>query len=296
MEGQGTFVNSGNDSEFVVTVRGRHYRWLWLLLLLLLPLLLLLRFDKDVAFETLDSKDNKAVGNVNLDFYYVDYALIKTNPFRFFATDTIKLNGQTTQDGKLTFTNVTYTLFSVIFHSGAPTTVKASANCAASDTLHPKFAILQDALPYHVGIGFDRADLIFKVIDKDDNQPLAGADVEVIVEGDTKHLTTDPAGYVAIDGVIRCGDVAVNAQKEGYIGDTIKADVATILQGEHNSTLLLKPGKGIVSFTVVDLENEQPIAAEAPEPPEPSDIPEASRPQEDAPGKFRLPPNPRIRC
>jgi hypothetical protein len=259
MEGQGTFVNSGNDSEFVVTVRGRHYRWLWLLLLLLLPLLLLLRFDKDVAFETLDSKDNKAVGNVNLDFYYVDYALIKTNPFRFFATDTIKLNGQTTQDGKLTFTNVTYTLFSVIFHSGAETTVKASAHCAASDTLHPKFAILQDALPYHVGIGFDRADLIFKVIDKDDNQPLAGADVEVTVEGDAKRLTTDPAGYVTIDGVIRCSDVAVNAQKEGYIGDTIKADVATILQGEHNATLLLKPGKGIVSFTVIDLESEQPI-------------------------------------
>ena len=102
--------------------------------------------------------------------------------------------------------------------------------------------------------------MIFKVIDKDDNQPLAGADVEVIVEGDTKHLTTDPAGYVTIDGVGKCGDVAVNAQKEGYLGDTIKADVATILQGEHNSTLLLKPGKGIVSFTVLDLENEQPIA------------------------------------
>ena len=260
MEGQGTFVNRGNDSEFVVTVRGRHYRWLWLLLLLLLPLLLLLRFDKDVAFVTNDNKNEKPVGNVNLDFYYVDYSFIKTNPFRFFATDTIKLNGQTAQDGKLTFTNVTYTLFSVIFHSGAPTTVKASANCAASDTLHPLFSILQDALPYHVGIDFDRADLIFKVIDKDDNQPLAGADVEVIVEGDTKHLTTDPAGYVTIDGVGKCGDVAVNAQKEGYLGDTIKADVATILQGEHNSTLLLKPGKGIVSFTVVDLESEQPIA------------------------------------
>ena len=41
---------------------------------------------------------------------------------------------------------------------------------------------------------------------------------------------------------------------------------------------------------------ETPDAAEAPEPPEPSDIPEASGPQEDAPGKFRLPPNPRIRC
>ena len=259
MEGQGTFVNTGNESEFVVTVRGRHYRWLWLLLLLLLPLLLLLRFDKDVAFETVDSKDNKAVGNVNLDFYYVDYAFIKTNPIRFFATDTIKLNGQTSQDGKLTFTNVTYTLFSVIFHSGAETTVKASAHCAASDTLHPKFSVLQDALPYPVGIGFDRADLIFKVIDKDDNQPLAGADVEVTIEGDTKHLVADPNGYVTIDGVIRCGDVAVNAQKEGYIGDTIKADVATILQGEHNSTLLLKPGKGIVSFTVVDLESDQPI-------------------------------------
>nr|MCR5455916.1 hypothetical protein [Bacteroidales bacterium] len=260
MEGQGTFVNSGSESEFVVTVRGRHYRWLWLLLLLLLPLLLLLRFDKDITFQTDDNKDGKAIGNVNLDFCYVDYSFIKTNPFRFFATDTINLNGQTQQDGKLTFTNVTYTLFSVIFHSGAPTTVKASAHCAASDTLHPLFSILQDALPYHIGINKDRADLIFKVIDKDDNQPLAGADVEVIVEGETKNLTTDPAGYVTIEGVGKCGDVAVNAQKEGYLGDTIKADVATILQGEHNSTLLLKPGKGIISFTVHDLESEQPIA------------------------------------
>ncbi|MBO7462410.1 MAG: hypothetical protein J6T96_07420 [Bacteroidales bacterium] len=259
MEGQGTFVNSGNDSEFVVTVRGRHYRWLWLLLLLLLPLLLLLRFEKDVAFETLDSQTEKAVGNVNLDFYYVDYALIKTNPFRFFSKDTIKLNGTSEQNGKLKFTNVSYTLFSVVFHSGALATVKASANCAASDTLHPKFAHLQDMLPFHVGIGFDRADLVFKVLDKEDKQPLVDADVEVIVDGETKHLTTDPSGFVSLDGVIRCGDVAVNAQKEGYLGDTIKADVATILQGEHNSTLLLKPGKGIVSFTVLDLENDQPI-------------------------------------
>lgn len=260
MEGQGTFVNSGNDSEFVVKVKGRHYRWLWLFLLLLLPLLLLLRFDKDVAFGTFDSKNGKAIGNVNLNFNYVDYSLIKTNPFRFFVADTIKLNGQTEQNGSLTFKNVSYTLFSVIFHPGARTTVKASANCAASDTLAPFFSELQDALPYRINIQKDRTDLIFKVIDKEDNQPLTEADVEIIAEGETQHLTSDPAGYVTIEGASKCGDIIAIGQKEGYIGDTIKADVATIIQGEHNSTLLLKPGKGIVSFTVHDLENDQPIA------------------------------------
>ena len=208
---------------------------------------------------TQDAKDGAALSDVNLDFYYVDYSLLKTNPTSFFVADTVKLNGKTLQDGKLTFTNVKYSLYSVIFHSGAQTEVKACAMCAASDTLHPLFSVLQDALPYRVNVAVDRTDLIFKVLDKDDNQPLVGADVEVIVEGNSTHLETDASGYVTVEGVGRCVDVAVNAQKEGYKGDTIVADVATILQGEHNSTLLLKPGKGVISFTVEDLESGQPV-------------------------------------
>ena len=46
-----------------------------MLLLLLLPLLLLLRFDKDVAFETIDSKDNKA-----------DYARYFKYAYNYMAT------------------------------------------------------------------------------------------------------------------------------------------------------------------------------------------------------------------
>jgi len=258
MEGQGTFVNNGDNMEFVVRVKGHNYRWLWLLLLLL-PLLLLLSFSKDVTFEASDNKSNEKLKDVNIGFDYVDYALIKTNPLRFFVADTVKLTGKTDTDGKLTFTNVKYTLYSVVFHSGKESEVRASAGCLVSDTLHPFFSQLQDVIPYRISLGKTLLDIVFKVLDENDNQPVAGAEVEAEVEGNVIKLLTDPAGYVTIPGIPYCGNVDVNAQMDGYSGDTIKCDVATALQGEHNRTLLIKPGIGVVSFVVQDLENQLPI-------------------------------------
>ncbi|MCQ2251999.1 MAG: hypothetical protein MJZ61_00970 [Bacteroidales bacterium] len=259
MQGENVFINRENDVEYVVKVKGRKYRWLWLLLLLLLPLLLLLRFHKNVLVSTCDSDKNQSVANVNVDFSYVDYALIKTNPFRLFATDTIKTSGVTGQDGKYTFTDVTYTLYAAIFHGAGCVDLSARQGCFASDTLHPSMSILQDIVPYVIGMKQGSVDVVFRVVDSDDNQPLASAEVEVLVKGNVKKLLTDVAGLVTVEGMELCGDVDINAQMDGYAGDTIRCDMATALRSDSSRVLRLKPGKGIVSFVVKDLESLQPI-------------------------------------
>ncbi len=258
MEGQNTFVNDEQD-EYIVRVSRPKYRWLWLLLLLLLPLLLLLRFNKDIHIVAYDNFSNKTLPNVNIGLKFVDYSFVKTNPLRFFVADSVNLSGVTLQDGGITFTNVNYSLYQVIFHSGHEAEITAEGGCLASDTARPLFSTLGTALAYQMGLDQGREDMVFLVLDRDDRQPLAGAEVEALVDGNVKKLLTAPSGYVTVPGMELCGNVNVNAQMDGYIGDTIVSDMETALQGEHNRTLLLKPGRGVISFTVQDLDNQLPI-------------------------------------
>jgi len=251
-------VNDEQD-EYVVRMVRPKYRWLWLLLLLLLPLLLLLRFDKDIKIEAYDNYSNNNLPNVNIGLKFVDYSLVKTNPLRFFVADSVKLSGVTSQDGEVAFTSVNYSLYQVIFHPGHEAEITADGGCLASDTVRPLFSTLGTALTYRLGLDKAREDVVFLVLDKDDRQPLAGAEVEALVDGDVKKLLTDPSGYATVPKMELCGNVNINAQMDGYIGDTIISDMETALQGEHNRTLLLKPGKGVISFTVQDLENQLPI-------------------------------------
>lgn len=255
-----TFVTGDSDPEYVVRVRKPSYRWLWISLILLLPLLLLLRFGKDVAIIAYDNQSENNLPGVEVKFTYVDYALIKTNPVRFFASDTINLATETNGEGEATFTNVTYTLFSILFHRGAETEITAAKGCLFSDTLAPLFRHLRAPLPYRIPLGKGRLDVVFKVLDSDDNQPLSNARVEVDVDGSIKELLTDSDGYVNVAGLDVCGNINLNAQMEGYAGDTIISDMETVLRNENNRTLHLVPGRGVVSFTVKDIDNQQPIA------------------------------------
>lgn len=248
-----------DQEEYVVRVAGPKYRWMWFLLLLLLPLLLLLRFSKDITVVAYDNFSNNNLSNVKVGLKFVDYSIVKTNPLRFFVADSVNLSGVTSQDGEVAFTDVNYSLYQVIFHSGHEAEITAEGGCLASDTVRTLFSTLGTALPYRLGLNKARVDLVFLVLDSDDRQPLASADVEVMVDGNVKKLLTDPSGYVSVPGMELCGNVDINAQMDGYLGDTIVSDMETALQGEHNRTLLLKPGRGVVSFTVQDLENQLPI-------------------------------------
>jgi len=255
-----TYINKEDEAEYIVRVKSRNYWWLLLFLLLLLPALLLLRFDKDVQFTTIEQVSKEKIKDVNVDFQYVDFSFIKTKPFRFFAADTIKLIGVSNENGEVVFTNVNYSLFSVIFHSSEPAIITASGGCLSADTLSTPFQKLSKIFPTEIDLLKDRVNVTVKVVDKEDGEPLPNADVKADISGQIVDLHTDATGYAEIPGVERCGNLNVIASMEGYSSDTINADVATILQGEYNSTLALKPGKGVISFTIKDLETKLNIA------------------------------------
>ncbi|MBQ9213312.1 MAG: hypothetical protein IJ150_05165 [Bacteroidales bacterium] len=255
-----TFINSENEAEYVVKVKSKNYWWLLLLLLLFLPLLLLIRFNKDVAFVTTNVDNNETLQNVNVKFQYIDYSFIKLNPFRFFVSDTIKLDGQTNNEGKLVFTKVNYSLFSVLFHSLETSLVEGNKDCFASDTLTPKFSTLQDYIPLNIPLGQPKTNLIFLVIDKEDNEPLPEATIKVLVEGKETEYQTLPSGLAEITNIPRCSELKITASKEGFSSDSLFSDVSTFLQGDYNRMLKLIPEKGIVNFTVRDLETKLNIA------------------------------------
>lgn len=255
-----TFVNSENEAEYIVRVKSKNYWWLLILLLLLLPLLLLLRFNKNVEFHAEDIATKQNLGNVNVDFQYVDHTFIRFSPFGFFVSDTVKLNGATNENGKLLFTDVNYSLFSVVFYSSENAIVTASGGCLSADTLKPVFAKMQDFFATEIPMQKNRTEISFKVVDTDDNQPLPGAEIKAEFGGETVNLKSDPSGYVTIPNVPKCDDLRVIGYMEGFSGDTIASDVETLLLGEYNRTLKLTPGKGIVSFIVQDLETKLNIA------------------------------------
>ena len=145
-----TYINKEDEAEYIVRVKSRNYWWLLLFLLLLLPALLLLRFDKDVQFTTIEQVSKEKIKDVNVDFQYVDFSFIKTKPFRFFAADTIKLTGVSNENGEVVFTNVNYSLFSVIFHSSDPTIITASGGCLSADTLSTPFQTLSKIFPTEI--------------------------------------------------------------------------------------------------------------------------------------------------
>jgi len=258
-----TFINSENEAEYIVKVKSKNYKWLWLLLLLLLPLLLLLRFSKEIVFVTSDNDTKSILQNVNVDFKYVDYSFIKLKPFGFFVTDTVKLDGQTDENGKLVFTKVNYSLYSVLFHYAENAEVMASKGCQGSDTLTPLFTSLQENFPYEILLGRPKTSLTFLVVDKEDNEPLPEAVVKVLVEGQEFEAQTFDNGLAEIKNLPGCSNLYVEGKKEGFSSDTLIADISTFIESSDNRVLRLLPRKGVVSFTVKDLETEKTISGAA---------------------------------
>ncbi|MBQ3656501.1 MAG: hypothetical protein II956_06610 [Bacteroidales bacterium] len=255
-----TFINSENEAEYIVKVKSRNYKWLWLLLLLLLPLLLLLRFSKDVAFVASDLDSKNVLQDVNVDFKYVDHSFIKLNPFGFLVSDTVKLDGKTDKDGKLVFTKVNYSLYSVLFHSAENAVVMASKGCQASDTLTPFFTSLQEIFPYEILLGRPKTSLTFLVVDKEDNEPLPYAMVKVLVEGQEFEAQTISNGMAEIKNLPGCSNLRVDGSKEGFLSDSLIADIGTFIENSDNRVLKLVPRKGLVSFIVKDLETDKTIS------------------------------------
>lgn len=249
------------DMEVKVRVEKTPYRWLWLTLLVAFFLLLLLRFSKDVSVVAYIDGSKNDYEPVNVEFTFVDYALIKTNPLRFFVSDEIFLSKNLDSNGTCTFTDVKYTLYSVLFHPMQRASVRASSSCLVSDTLTPYFRKLRNPIAYRIPLKNATFEAVFRVLDSTDHQPICNASVKVAFHDSIKELLTDFDGYVKVSKLNVCDNVNIVAGAEFYSSDTLISDMETVLLDDENRTLLLSPRRFDLSLVVKNADNQRNVSS-----------------------------------
>ena len=255
-----------HSKQLDYTIKAKRASWLWwLLLLLLLPLLLLIRFEKNVYIKVVNAETKLPVSKAEVNFRYERSYVYDSG---HFLTRTIVDSVATSDDrGIAGFVKLGYSLYSYIFKHGSPAFISAANNCYGSDTLIPAFHSLSsnDTLVLELHPLFISID--FKVVDKDDKQPLPGSTVQIISEVLGKQYTdsalTDPGGKVVFKHFPKCGKLAkVTAGLEGYYPDSIINKTADDLIGnvDDKRLLQLKPIRKPIEFFVVDCKSKEPIA------------------------------------
>ncbi|MBS1664770.1 MAG: hypothetical protein JST68_27235 [Bacteroidetes bacterium] len=243
----------------------RKRRWWWLLLLLL-PLLLLIRLNKDVYVKTVDAGSHTPIPGTAVTFQYNKRFLYDRG--RFFTNEAVRLDKIADSTGTASFIHLQYSVYSLIFGGGSNAIVYAASNkCYTSDTIITRFHGLRDGdtltLPMHALF----TELDFKVIDKDDLQPLPDASVRLITEVSGMQYfdsaVTDPNGKVIFTHFPRCGRlVKLVASLDGYYPDSIMNHTTEeLFNNVGNIRLLpLKPIKKPIEFFVVDCKTGAPVA------------------------------------
>ena len=116
MKAKQQFTYNETQEEYVIKLKKKTYWWLLFFLLLLLPLILLIRFQKDIVFRTIDVATETNLSDADVIFSYNDRNLIDLKTFNLFSNEPIKLEGKTGDDGIVVFENVSYSLYSKLFH------------------------------------------------------------------------------------------------------------------------------------------------------------------------------------
>jgi len=245
------------QQEYILQLKKRNWWWL-LLLLLLLPLLLLLEFEKTIEIQPVDSKTKQTLNiTTDVSLKFEDKRFIRFSPFGFLTTDPINLIQKTDTTRKIArFVKVKYTLYSSLFCGSLPAEITASTICASGKMTIP-FHDLEDNKLYQLPMEKAVRKQEFQVIDKDDNEPLAGAIVTIETTLGTDEKTSTPDGMVLFNkNVQTCTPLKIKATCYGYEDYVIDASTDTL-------ALLAKipmiPKKGTVKFWVKDSTNLKPI-------------------------------------
>lgn len=250
MKAKKSFNYQEADKDYVIQLKKKRYWWLLWFLLLLLPLLLLIRFEKDVYIKVSDASGEKAIPEIPVYFSYHDYDLIK-------STKKIDLKDSTNKEGLVIFEKLSYSLYSLLFKSNTLATVNASGKCFMADSMQIKFHKLKDKSIRNIQLPPKLTEITFKVIDFDDGEPLADANIKAKSryynyekEWETR---TNPNGDVVLTDAPLCGDIEIAAYYEGYDSDTIKNGVEILLPDEDLRKLKLRSKKAMIKFIVRDL-------------------------------------------
>lgn len=250
--------------EYTLKLKPRSRWWLWLLLLLLLPLLLI-KCDKTINVRTINQETKTNISNAEVVFTYQEAYLYDKGSF--FTEDKRLITQKTNKQGLASFDTLGYSLYSYLFKPFSEAKIYAQSQCYTSEVYTNYFHALSNESEIVLEMKPIIAQLDFRVIDREDNEPLPQANVLIIAELDGKQYKeealTEPDGRVIFNKIPRCANInLVKASLEGYYPDSLTQKTVRGLAGEINTKRLLKlkPIKAKIIFFVKDCKTKQPIA------------------------------------
>lgn len=262
-----SFVFDASVLDYTIKLKKRSYWWL-LWFLLLLPLLLLISCEKTVLVKTINAESNYPVEGANVSFAYNQSFLFDFQDNTFLKNkDSVGVDS-TNSAGVVEFVKLRYSLFSYIFKFTSPAIVQATHGCYVSDTLSTPFHRIWESDTLKLFLHPKYVSLDFKVVDKEDNEPLSNARVSIITEFNGKQyadtVLSEVDGRVVFKKTPECGKVMeVTASLNGYQNDSIVDKKIQDLFGSIDTvrTLKLTPLKEKLVFFVVDCQTKEPIPA-----------------------------------
>ena len=218
-----------------------------------------------MVFRTIDITTETNLSDADVIFSYNDRNLIDLKTFNLFSKESIKLEGKTGDDGIVVFENISYSLYSKLFHKSDLSEVIATGGCFKGDSIMPVFHNLKNRKEKLLKLPARSESLDFQVVDAKDKQPLPEADLNYslsysndITKEDSK---SDPHGIVEFQNIMFCSDkMVLIASKYGYKNDTLSNTVQAFLPNLQKRTLYLEPIMEMIEFTVKDLKSKQTVA------------------------------------
>ncbi len=252
-------INPKKD-EYIVKLGNRNLWWL-LLLLLLVPFLLLIPLKKDVAVRVVDAKEGTGIAGAYARLCTHERYLFDFSSGRWDSDRMACMEDSTDLTGRVLFKDVRYSVYQWLFFGWESGIVYASSDCYAADSVSRLFSLLVKVPETEVALKALSTDLDFLIINRDNDEPLPGADVKIRAVGGT----TTQEGKSGVDGKIvgkdlpLCGDVEVVASCPGYYPDSLKGTVSQIINLIEKRTLKLKPVTRSITFYVKNLKTKQPL-------------------------------------
>ncbi|MCC5944178.1 MAG: Ig-like domain-containing protein [Bernardetiaceae bacterium] len=257
-----SFKFKAQQLEYVIKIKKRRFPW-WLLLLLL-PLLLLIRCEKTVLVKAVNKDSGEVVENLNTYFRYNQAFAYDAGAF--FTDNSVTRSEQTNAEGVATYVKLQYSLYSYLFHAQSLAIITGDAKgCYGVDTLTREFHKIKDQEMLELSLIPRFIDLDFKVIDKEDSEPMPDVLVEIITEVGGKQYkdsTRSGADGRLLFSVPKCGKLLeIRAETDGYFPDSIQNKAIDDLLGgiDEHRTLKLKPIKTPITFFVTDCRDNSPI-------------------------------------
>lgn len=256
------FTFDKGKKEYKFQMKKKSRLWLWILMALLFLLLCCVRCEHDITVKTVDYETGEPLSDVEITISHTDYFIYSSG--RFFGSEYTELKSKTDVDGNAVFEDMPCSIFSYIFCCFSKAEYTAENSCYHLDP-SPETSLFHFTWNKTLKMQPNTSDLIWHVVDKETNEPLAGASVayEFTLSGKAKadSVKTDAAGRCTLAGVPSCGMVSITMVScYGYEdGNSSDISVHDMVANPDSAKTALVPLKESFTFFVKNKYTKQPV-------------------------------------